>query len=68
MKRSVGAKRLDYEVSAGWTNLRYIARRVFIVSGRRHATCRTPKKNIACKADAVVISGGTCDQNCLRAP
>src|SRR5262245_11189093 len=46
MKRSVVIKRLGYEASAALDNLRYIARRLFIVSGRRVATCKTPQKKV----------------------
>ena len=38
MKRSVVIERLGYEASAALDNLRYIARRLFIVSGRLNAT------------------------------
>jgi hypothetical protein len=37
MSRSVTIKRLDDEASAALDNLRYISRRLFIVSGRRNA-------------------------------
>jgi hypothetical protein len=37
MKRSAVIKRLGYEASAAFDNLRYIARRLFIVSGHLNA-------------------------------
>jgi hypothetical protein len=40
MKRIVVIKRLDYEASAALDNLRYIARRIFIVLVRRNATSK----------------------------
>src|SRR5262245_7414741 len=45
MKRSVVIKRLGYEASAALDNLRYIARRLFIVSGRQR-DMKAPRKKV----------------------